>query len=82
MDVQSYKVRYGKKLQNTAEQQKWGGGNIKERPGKEFEVVWACDGREEHYIHRKDGDGNGTTRMRKTGRPKRRWLDRVRDDIR
>ena len=79
MDVQSYKARYGKKLKNTAEQQKCGGGISKK--GQERRLKWyghVMEGRST----RKEGDETGTTRMRKTGRLKRRWLHRVRDDIR
>ena len=39
-------------------------------------MVWACD-EKIVALRRKDGDG----RRRKRGRPKSRWLDRVRDDI-
>ena len=55
-----------------------GGNRSKESPGKEVEVVWACD-KKRGTLRRKEGDGNESRRER--GRPKRRWLDRVRDDI-
>ena len=35
--------------------------------------------REEHYVGIKEG--NGINERRKRGRPKRRWLDKVKDDI-
>ena len=55
-------------------------GNRKESPGKEVEVV--CD-EKIGALRRKGGGGDGTesTVRRKRGRPKRRWLDGVRDDI-
>ena len=37
-------------------------------------MTWACDA-----LCRKEGDGNGSTLKR--GKPERRWLDRVRGDI-
>ena len=36
------------------------GGNLKENPGKEFEVVWACDAKK-GGLRRKHGDGNGSS---------------------
>ena len=45
-----------------------------------FEVVWACD-EKRGTLRRKDGDGSESTGGRKRGRPKRRWLDKVKDDI-
>ena len=47
----------------------------------EAEVVWACDAKRA-TLCRKEGDGNESTGRRKRGRPERRRLDRVRDDIR
>ena len=53
--------------------------NHKEIPGKKVEVVWACD--ERGSLRRKEGDGNeGTGEKEERGRPKRRWLDKVKDD--
>ena len=44
-------------------------------------MVWACD-EKRGVLRRKEGDGNEKVQgRRKRGRPKRRWLDRVRDDI-
>ena len=54
------------------------GGNRKESPGKEVEVVWACV-EKRGTLRRKEGDGNRNTTKRR--RPKKRWLDRVRDVI-
>ena len=36
------------------------GGNRKEGPGKEVEVVWACD-EKRGTLRRKEGDGNEST---------------------
>ena len=36
------------------------GGNRKERPGNEIEVVWACD-EKRGTLRRKEGDGNEST---------------------
>ena len=36
------------------------GGNHKESPGKEVEVVWACD-EKRGTLSRKEGDGNEST---------------------
>ena len=53
----------------------------KAHTGKEVEVVWACD-EKRGTLRRKEGDGNESTGGgRKRGRPKRRWLDKVKDDI-
>ena len=41
MDVQNYKVRQDQKRKNQRDNKSW--GNLKERPGKEVDVVWACD---------------------------------------
>ena len=43
-------------------------------------MVWACD-EKRGALRRKEGGGNESTGRRKRGRPKRRWLDRMRDDI-
>ena len=44
-------------------------------------MVGACD-EKRRTLRRKEGDGNESTEVRrKRGKPKRRWLDRVRDDI-
>ena len=37
------------------------GGNQKESPGKEVEVVWACD-EKRGTLRRKEGDRNESTR--------------------
>ena len=47
---------------------------------KEVEVVWACD-QKRGTLCRKECDCNECTGRRKRGRPKRRWLDKVKDDI-
>ena len=36
------------------------GGNCKESPRKEVEIVWACD-EKSGALRRKEGDGNGST---------------------
>ena len=41
------------------------GGNCKETPGKEVEVVWACD-EKRGSLRRKAGDGNESTGRRKS----------------
>ncbi len=43
-------------------------------------MVWACY-EKRGALCRKAGDGNESTGRRKRGRPKRRWLDRVKDGI-
>ena len=56
------------------------GRNRKDRPGKEVEVVWTCDEKKgalrgkERYRWKYKGD-------RRKKKPKRKWLDKVRDDI-
>ena len=42
-------------------------------------MVWACDAKS-GTLRRKEGDGNESTEE-KEERPKRRWLDKVKDDI-
>ena len=54
--------------------------NRKESSGKEVEVMWACDGKR-GAVRRK-----WTMEMKVQGKrqrqiPKRRWLDKVKDDI-
>ena len=41
---------------------------------------WACD-EKRGTLHRKESDGNESTREKEERRPKRRWLDKVKDDI-
>ena len=41
-------------------------------------MVWACD-EKRGALRRKEGDRNESTGKRE--RPKRRWLDKVKDDI-
>ena len=43
-------------------------------------MVCACDAKR-GTLHWKEGDGNESTREKEERRPKRRWLDRVNDDI-
>ena len=43
-------------------------------------MVWACD-EKIGTLRRKEGDGMKVQGRRKRGRPKRRWLDKVKDDI-
>ena len=56
------------------------GGNHKESTGKKVEVVRHVMRREEHYVGRRAMVMKVLGR-RKRGRPKRRWLDKVKDDI-
>ena len=42
-------------------------------------MVWTYDKR--GALRRKEGDGNESTREKKRERPRRRWLDKVKDDI-
>ena len=44
------------------------------------EVVWACD-EKRGTLRRKEDDGNEILGRRKRGRPKRRRLDKIKDDI-
>ena len=68
--------------------------NHKESTRKKVGVVWACD-EKRGTLRRKKGVGNESTwekeerktvmkvqGRRKRRRPKRRWLDKVKDDIR
>ena len=43
-------------------------------------MVWACDAKR-GTLRRKEGYGNESTGRRKRGIPKRRWLDKIKDDI-
>ena len=74
MDVRGYAAGQNKKSKNKRDNES--GGNHKESPGKEFEVVWACN-EKRGTLRRKEGDRNGSTGRRKRGRPKRRWFDKV-----
>ena len=58
MDVRSYEAGQDTKLKNKKDNES--GGNHKESPGKEVEVVWACNEKRE-TLHRKEGDGNEST---------------------
>ena len=55
-------------------------GNHKESSGKELKWYGHVMRREEHYVGRKAIEMNVQWR-RKRGIPKRRWLDKVKDDI-
>ena len=57
-----------------------GGGNRKESPGKEVEVVWACD-EKRGALRRKRAMEMKAHWRRTRGRPRRRWSDRVTDYI-
>ena len=58
------------------------GGNHKESTGKKVEVIWACDEKRVtlHHVGMMAMVMNVQGR-RKRGRPTRRWLDKVNDDI-
>ena len=43
-------------------------------------MVWSCDAKR-GTLRRKEGDGNESTGEKEERRPKRRWLDKVKDDI-
>ena len=73
--VQSNEAGQDQKRKNKGDSKS--GGNRKESPGKEVEVVRASD-EETGALHRKEMEVQG---RRKRGRPKRRWLDKVNDDI-
>ena len=47
------------KLKELGNNKSW--GNLKERPGNEVEVVWACDAKR-GALCRKEADGNGSSR--------------------
>ena len=55
-------------------------GNHKESTGKKVEVVCECDGKR-GTLRRKGAMVMKVQGRRKRGRPKRRWLDKVKDDI-
>ena len=58
MDVWSYEAGRDKKWKNKDNES---GGNRKESPGKEVEVLWACD-EERGALRREEGDGSESTR--------------------
>ena len=62
MDVWSYEAGQDKKLTNNNEN----GGNRKESPGKEVEVVWACD--EKIGALRRKGGGRWKWKYKGEGR--------------
>ena len=55
MDVRSYEAGQDKKSKNKEDNES---GGI--RPGKEVDVVWACD-ENRGALRRKEGDGNEST---------------------
>ena len=79
MDVRSYEGGQDQKVNNKRDNESW--GNHKERTGKKVEVYRHVMRREEHYVGRRANVMKVQGR-RKKGRPKRRWLDKVKDDIR
>ena len=56
--MRSYEAGQDKKLKNKRDNES--GGNRKENPRKEGEVVWACD-EKRGALRRKKGDGNENT---------------------
>ena len=54
MDVRSYEAGQDQKWTNTGDNES--GGNRKENPGEEVEVVWAFD-EKRGALYRKEGDG-------------------------
>ena len=54
----SYEAGRNKKLKNKRDNES--GGNHKESPGKEVEMVWACD-EKRGTLRRKDVDGHEST---------------------
>ena len=58
MDVWRYEFGQYKKLKNKRDN--GSGGNRKESPGKEVEVVWSCD-EKRGALRRKEGDENENT---------------------
>ena len=43
-------------------------------------MVWACI-EKRRRIRRQEGDGDGGAGERRRGRPKRRWVDSIRNDL-
>ena len=77
MDVKSYEAGQDKKRKKDNES----GGNRKESPRKEVEMIRTCD-EKKGTLRRKERDGNESTgEKEERERLKRRWLDRVRDDM-
>ena len=77
MDVRSYEARKDKKWKNKRDNES--GGNLKgsagkEVAGKEVEVMSGT-------LRRKESDEIKVQGRGKRGRPKRRWLNNVKDDI-
>ncbi len=58
MDVRIFEAGQDKKWKNKKDNES--GGNHKESPGKDAEVVWACD-EKRGALRRKEGDGNEST---------------------
>ena len=80
MDVRSYKTGQDMKLTNKG----YNESGRKDSTIKEVKVVRACEekrGSTKHYVGRRAMEMEVQV-MRKRGKRKRRWLDRVRDDIR
>ena len=54
--------------------------NIQESAGEYVEVVWACF-EKRIGIRRQESDGDGGAGKKRRCIPKRRWLDRIRNDL-
>ena len=76
MDVRSYEAGQDRKLKNQRDNES---GETTKKVQERLEMVWACYAKR-GTLRRKEGDGNESTGGRKRGRPKRRWLDKVKDD--
>ena len=80
MDVRSYETGQEQKRKNKRDNES--GRNHKESTGKKVEVVWGCN-EKRGTLRMKKGVSNESTgeKEEKRGRPKRRWLHKVKDDI-
>ena len=61
------KVKKLDKIRNERMRDNKSGGNRKEGPGKEVEMVWACDGKR-GALRKKQGDWNESTGEKEEGK--------------
>ena len=78
MDVRSYEAGQDQKGNNKRDNES--GGNHNESTGKKVELVWACE-EKRGTLRRKGVMVMKVQGRRKRGRTKRRWLVKVKDDI-